>query len=108
MVKFDREDVVVTRHRPIGSILRRLAVMDGIVAAQLREQRPPGVFLIELGIADIDRRQRALQRVCLGHRFAPVPVVAAYRSGSIGRDRAPAKGTWVADGLSALRLLAPD
>ena len=43
--------------------------MHGIVAAQLRKQRPPGVVLIQLGIADVDRGQPALVR--LGHRFAP-------------------------------------
>ena len=35
--------------------------MHGIVTAELFEQRPPGVVLIELGIADVDRRQLALQ-----------------------------------------------
>ena len=69
MVELDREDVVVARHRPIGPERRRLAIMHGIVAAQLREQRPPGVVLIKPGIADVDRGQLALQR--LGHRFAP-------------------------------------
>ena len=49
--------------------------MHGIVAAQLRKQRPPGVVLIKMGIADVDRRQLALQR--LGHRFPPLLPLAA-------------------------------
>jgi hypothetical protein len=44
--------------------------MHGIVAAQLFEQRPPGVVLIKVGIADVDRGQLALQR--LSHRFPPL------------------------------------
>ena len=44
--------------------------MHGIVTAQLFEQRPPDVVLVEVGIADVDRGQLALQ--CLGHRF-PLP-----------------------------------
>ena len=49
--------------------------MHRIVTAQLFEQRPPSVVLIEVGIADVDRRQLALQR--LGHRFPPLLTVAA-------------------------------
>src|SRR5271156_5843888 len=47
--------------------------MHRIVAAQLREQRPPAVVLIQPGIADIDRSEQPLR---LGHRFAPA--VAAF------------------------------
>ena len=70
VIEFDRKDVVVARHRPIRPERRGLAIMHGIVAAQLLEQRPPGVVLIKLGIADVDRRQLALQR--LGHRLPPL------------------------------------
>ena len=70
VIEFDRKNVVVARHRPVGPERRSLAIMHGIVAAQLFEQRPPGVVLIEMGIADVDRRQLALHR--LGHRFPPL------------------------------------
>ena len=55
VVELDRKNVVVARHRPIGTERRGLAIMHGIVAAQLRKQRPPGVVLVQPGIADIDR-----------------------------------------------------
>ena len=45
--------------------------MHGIVAAQLREQRTPDVVLVEAGVAHVDRRKVALQRLWLGHRLAP-------------------------------------
>ena len=60
VIEFDRENVVVARHRPIRAERRGLAIMHGIVAAQLREQMAPGVVLIKPGIADIDRGQLAL------------------------------------------------
>jgi hypothetical protein len=44
--------------------------MHRIVTAELFEQRPPGVVLIKLGIADVDRRLLALRRV--SHRFPPL------------------------------------
>ena len=70
VIELDRKNVVVARHRPIRPERRGLAIMHGIVAAQLFEQRPPGVVLIKVGIADVDRRQLALQR--LGHRLPPL------------------------------------
>ena len=77
VVEFDREDVVITRHRPIRSERRGFAAMHRIVAAELGEQRPPGVVLIKVGIADVDRGQRA-QR--LGHRFAPALASSGRRA----------------------------
>ncbi len=81
VVEFDREDVVVARHRPIRPERRGLAIMHGIVAAQLREQRPPGVVLIEVGIADVDRRQPAL--LPPGPSLPSPRSVAAFRAISI-------------------------
>ena len=80
MVEFDGKDVVVARDRPIRAERRGLAIMHGIVAAQLREQRPPDVVLIEAGVADVDRRKAALQRLWLGHRLAPTPSPLGGRS----------------------------
>jgi hypothetical protein len=75
VVEFDGKNVVVTRYRPIRPERRGLAIMHGIVTAQLREQWPPKVILVQPGIADVDRIQLALPR--LGHRFAPASTVAA-------------------------------
>ena len=68
VVEFDGKNIVEARYRPIRPERRGLAIMHGIVAAQLRKQWPPGVVLVQLGIADVDRGQLA-QR--LGHRFPP-------------------------------------
>src|SRR6516225_3493160 len=76
MVKLDRKNVVVSSYRPIGSERRGLAIMHGIVAAQMRKQRPPGVVLIEFGVADVDRIK--LARLHLSHRF--FSSVAALRA----------------------------
>ena len=54
------------------------ATLHDIVAPQLRKQRPPAVVLIEMRIADVDRRKAALQRLWLGHRFAPATAVPHF------------------------------
>src|SRR5438874_11169215 len=73
MVELDRKNDVIARHRPVRPERRSLAIMHGIVAPQLRKQRPPAVVLIEMRIADVDRRKAALQRLWLGHVSLPLP-----------------------------------
>src|SRR5712671_567099 len=78
VVELDRKNVVIARHRPVRPERRSLAIMHGVVATQLRKQRPPAVVLIEMRIADVDRRKAALQRLWLGHRFAPATAVPHF------------------------------
>src|SRR5947208_1848837 len=63
VIELDRKNIVVTRHRPIGPEWRGLAIMHGVVAAQLREEGPPGVVLIKMRVAHVDRGKAALQRL---------------------------------------------
>src|SRR6476620_1620010 len=86
VIELDSEDVVVARHRPVRPEWRGFAIMHGIVASQLREVWPPGVVLIKVRVAYVDRRKAALQRLWLGHRLAPVPAVATSGDRRVRRD----------------------
>ena len=55
-----QDESVPAEHRAINAAWA-LGPEHGIVAAQLRKQRPPDVVLVEPGITDVDRRQRAPQ-----------------------------------------------
>src|SRR5437667_12381572 len=85
VIEFDGKDIVVARHRPIGTERRRLAVMHRVVAAQLRERSPPAVVLVQVRVAHIDRRKAALLRLWLGHRLAPKTAAAWRAIGVSGR-----------------------
>ena len=84
VVELDGKNVVVARHRPIRTEPRGFAIMQGIVAAQLCEQRAPEVVLVETRVAHVDRRKVALQHLWLGHRLAPKPSPLGGRSAYIG------------------------
>ena len=82
VIELHGHDVVVARHRPVGSVAALGAVVNRCLASQPREQRLPGVLLVDGGIADVDRVERLRQVLAPGKgcgRHGLPPGVRALR-----------------------------
>ncbi len=71
----DGHDVPVAGHRPVSTVQRAVTEVHRIVAPQPREEAVPGVFGIEVRVADVDlvERHRPGIAICLGLKVDPAP-----------------------------------